>query len=243
MKYKIMMGVLAFLLIVSMVNVSAVTFWQERYFRGNYTTQVRGVVIWDFGNLLPDKIKSGSELETYVWYNMYPQKWNRDNPNYAVRYCNMTITFWEYLGNSSKRIYNQTFTSASEDKLNAKYFVNLNQGDSYDVDIFCVFSDNRPEFLEELPADFSIVTPTWECKECQYYEWSVLEQDIAKAKTIGDNTLDIVGYIKQVVLLNYEIAIALFWLILLSGGFIGISLVFVGVYWLFLYFRRVVRVR
>ena len=242
MKTKILTLMFGILLLMSIANVSAVQYYQSKSFIGDDTTRIHASLFWDFGELSDDSVRSGNSLQTYVWYNIYPSTWNRANPNYAIQYCNMTVNFFGHMDNVSTLIYNKTYTGVGDDDPNAKYFVELTKGDGYTVTVDCVFAGIRPELLE-LPADFSIVTPTWECKSCQQYEWSLLEQDIAKAKTIGENTVDVVGFIKQLVLLNFEIVIALFWLILIGTTFVASSLVFVGIYWLFLYLRKVVKVR
>ena len=242
MKNKIITLMLGILLLVTMANVSAVQYFQTKSFIGNDTTNLYASVFWDFGELTKENIKGGNPLQTYVLYNIYPSYWNLANPDYAVQTCNMTIRFFQYMDNSSRIIYNKEYTGATDDDPNAKYFVKLNKGDGYSVDVTCQFSGIRPDSLD-IPADFSIVTPTWECKACQFYEWSLLEQDIAKAKVIGENTKDVVGFIKQLILLNFEIVLALFWLILIAVSFMGTSLIFVGIYWMFLYLRKVTKIK
>ena len=242
MKNKIITLMLGILLLVSITNVSAVQYFQTKSFIGNDTISAYASVFWGFDELTKENIKSGNPLESYVWYNIYPSEWNLANPDYAVQTCNMTIRFFQFMDNSSRIIYNKEYTGATDDDPNAKYFVKLNKGDGYSVTIDCKFSGIRPDSLD-MPSDFSIVTPTWECKACQFYEWSLLEQDIAKAKVIGDNTRDVVGFIKQLVSINFEIVLSLFWLVLIAVSFLGTSLIFVGIYWMYLYLRKVAKIK
>ena len=72
-------------------------------------------------------------------------------------------------------------------------------------------------------------------------EWSVLEKDILKADTIGDNVVTISDYIKRLFLLNFEIFLALFWIFLILMVFGAISLIFLGVYWIFALLKGVMK--
>jgi len=242
MKNQIMLLMLGIILLTSIANVSAVQYFQDRYFVGNDTTRVHASLFWDIGYLTPDHVTGGNKLQTYIYYNIYPADWNSQNAlNYSVQYCNIQINFFKEMDNSSTLIYNATYTSATDDIYNAKYFVELEQNDGYTADIDCKFAHQRPSRLE-LPADFSMVTPSWECKACQMYKWNLLEQQTAVTKNVGDNTLEVFDFIKKLVYLNFEILIAIFWLIMIGFVFLAFSLIFTGIYWLFLYLKRVARI-
>jgi hypothetical protein len=240
MKNKIIMMMFAIFLLASIINVSAIEYYQVKSFQGNQTTRSHTLLIADTSGLVSDHIKSGNPFQAYFLYTIYVQKWNTDNPDYAVQNCNMTIRFLDSLDNSSDIIFNRVFTGVEEDTINAKYFVELYTSDLVTATIDCLFSGTRPDDLD-MPITISTVAPTWECKACQYYEWSVLEQDIVKAQTIGSNTIEVMEFIKGVVLLNFEIIIAIFWIILIIAGLTATSLIFIGVYWLFLWFRSIGR--
>lgn len=232
------MMMFAIFLLASLTTISAVEFYQVQSFQGNFTTRNHIYLKWDTGNLASDHIKSGNPLQAYFYYTIYIKKWNEENPDYSVQNCNMTIR----LVGDNRTIYNEIFTGAEEDTINAKYFIELNKDDLYTNTIDCEFSGIRPDDLD-MPVTISVVTPTWECKACQYYEWSILSQDIIKAQTIGENTVEVFEFIKELIYLNFEIIIAIFWLILIGVSFVATSLIFVGIYWLFLYLRRVTNVK
>jgi hypothetical protein len=137
-------------------------------------------------------------------------------------------------------MHNETITKDDPDIFRDKYFVRLKQGDSMRSELNCVYENNRPEKFE-IPASMTIVTPTWECKSCQYYEWSVIERDILKAESIGANTVEVVDYIKRLISLNFEIVIAMFWIALIFVTGLSTSLIFVAIYWLFLFLRRYIK--
>jgi len=217
-----------------MSSVSAVQYWQQRYFKGNDTTQIHSAFEWTGSILTDDYIKSGNKLQSYVLYNIYPAKWNAENINYSVEYCNISIIYYGNLDNSTTEIFTQTYTDETNDDLNAKYFVEVEEGGGYFTDIYCKFSGTRPVGLET-PADFTIVTPTWECKECQYYEWTLLQRDIDKAETIGQRTNQVYIYISNFIEQQFEIWLVIFWVFLIFLAFASTSLVFIGIYWIYLF--------
>ena len=93
----------------------------------------------------------------------------------------------------------------------------------------------------DMPFQQQIVMPTWECKACQYYEWSLVEINIEKAKIIGENVVDTSKYIKKLFMLNFEILLALFWVLIILLLFAVIGMVFSGIYWIYIYLRSLVR--
>lgn len=228
---------LVFLLLIS--SVSAVQYHQQRLYRDdNLTTRIHSFVLWTDTIYADDYIKGDGNLEFYVWYNIYVKSWNSKTPDYEVESCNFFVRYNSNLGNESQVLINETYTENDEDLLNAKYFVTLEKGESALIDIDCKFKNNRNI---DTPADFNLVFPTWECKACQFYEWSVLERDIIKAEIIGANTIDVMEYIKDLVYLNFEIWIMLFWVILIQTALIPMSLIFVGIYFLFLTLKRIIK--
>jgi len=241
-KKNVIALVVVLFLFISIAGVSAVQYFQGKTFIDDDRINNRASYFWDVGDLTSDHVKSGGKLQVYVRYDVYTAKWNRDNPDYAVDNCNFTIEFLDGFTGNMTIIYNQIFTGITEDVSMAKYFVELDKGDGFNANFNCKFSGIRPELLE-MPVSMSIVTPTWECKECQYYEWSILEIDVQKAKTIGDNTADVVDYIKSLIILNYEFFVIFFWIFLLAIGWFAFSLIFIGVYWLYLYLKGVSGIR
>lgn len=234
--------VMVLFLFASIVNVSAVSYFQSKIFIDNDRINSRASFDWDVGDLTSDHVSNGDKLEAYIRYDVYTASWNKDNPAYAVENCNMTIEFFDWLTRNTTIIYNEVFTGITPDISMAKYFIQMDKGDGFSVNFNCKFSGIRPELLE-MPVNFAIITPTWECKECQYYEWSKLEVDIQKAKTIGDNRVETMGYIKDLIILNYEFLIIFFWLFLFSIVWVAFSFIFIGIYWLYLYLAGVSKMR
>jgi len=219
-----------------------IQFFQKKSDMGNGTIQNHLTIVYSKGGMgiTEDYVTGNNPYEVYLWYNFYPNKWNTNNPNYKVDYCNFQIKFWGKMENTTTLVFNQNYTPTDPDVFNAKYFMKLNDGDGMIADQICYF-ENKTYTGLDFPAEMQLVTPTWECKACQYYEWSLQERDIVKAKTIGDNIVDTSGYIKKLILLNFEIWLALFWVFMILMIFISIGLIFMVAYWFYLYIKGLVK--
>lgn len=225
-----------FALIFLMNLVSSIQYFQTREFSltDNRTTIVHASVGYSGIDGTADHIKSGNPLEVYVLYNTYIETWNLGAPNNKVDHCNLLVIHNPSLTNTSLIIFNQNFT---DDNKNAQVFVNLEKGDSMTSTFRCVFQTQAGRVLLT-PADFTIVTPTWECKECQQFEWSKTALTIEKAISINFFVEQNVEFIKDFVFLNFEFWIIVFWIILIIMLLIAVSLIFTGIFWIYLFIKR-----
>lgn len=237
---KYILFMLGMILLVSCVS-AVVIYDQNDNFPINTThiSRSHASVFWSKGQFseVKDMINSDDLLEISVLYSMFPKTWKEQNYDYRVENCTLTINYFEQLLNYHFVIYNETVTSEDSDIFDKKYFIRLKEGDGFTADIDCYFTNEDLRILD-MPSELIIVSPTWECKACQYYEWTVLQRDIGKAEIIGDNVVSIWEYIKEFVNLNFEFILGLFWLSLIFFAVGGMGLVFVGVYYLFIYLRK-----
>ncbi len=226
--------------IILLTGVQAqITYFAENYVYDNYT-QLHGVVSYDKD--VDDFISGENPLELYFWYDVYVTSWNELNPDFSVSDCNISIEQFPYasnilgIGNVSESFKDSKIFT--DDYRNAKYFVRMNDGDLVFFDMFCNFDDTSSGLL--VPASFQVVTPTWECKACQYYEWTLLDRDIQKSEQAGNKVVGIVDSIRNVVYLNFEIWLILFWIVLIIIAIHSTGLLFIGIIWLFAYLKGLV---
>lgn len=238
--YIILLGMV--IILAMSVNVEATTqFWQEKYLEPENETNVISDHLFytylDKDSL--DYISGDNPLQVYLWYSIYVKTWNEQNPTYSIEYCNLTVKTYTSVSNTPS-IYTEVYTENTDDISNGQYFVQLNEGDVIIADIFCKFDDDMPENLE-IPETMQIVTPTWNCRACQYYEWLQRDKSIQKAKLTGNNINTIVSYITDYLQLNYEIVLTLFWIFNILILFSVITLIFVGGFWLYTYLSRLAK--
>lgn len=239
MKNKIILFAFAFFLLLNLS--SAIITYQQKgiYLNDSHTTRIHSLVFRTEGSYMgiSDRISSDELLEVYVKYSLYPQTWNTQNPDYSINNCTFTINYFEHLSNISQEIYTRTINYSDTDVYDDKYFIKLKIGDGFTSDIDCYFQNTTSRILET-PSEMIIVSPSWECKACQYYEWTILQRDIEKTQLVGRNSVTIWDFIKELITLNFEIILALFWLLLFIIFLGGIGLLFLGLYWAFLWVRN-----
>jgi hypothetical protein len=179
-----------------------------------------------------DSIENGRPLEVYVLFSTWVDESNRNTPAYNVSFCNFTIGYSSFLTpNITTNVFSQTSATTIT---NAKYFLRLQKGDSAEFNLDCIFSNNRSL---EIPASFTVVSPSWECKECQMYLWSQDYVKLNTASSLGTYKTIIWGYVTGLVKLNYEIIIILFWVILIELFLFIVGILITSLFWLYLWFR------
>jgi len=219
---------------------SELMFWQQKWEGDGVgyvpvgNTKIRSVVVYnaDENNF----VTGGNQFEFYFWYDIYISNWNKMNPDFFVDWCNFTIRQYPSLSNVSAFTYSNLFT---EDYNNAKYFLRLDDGDTAYADIECHFNSTNHSLY--IPATLQVVTPTWECQACQYYEWTLVERNIVKAREVGDNIVDVFDGMKNIISLNFEIWLAFFWIVLIVVAVHSTGLLFIGIIWLFAYMKNLIK--
>jgi len=244
MKNKIVMFAVVFLLLLNLSS-ALVSFYQEiSYpFPSTHTTRISNSVFWvegwygDYPNIVKDEIKDEDILEIEIDYSMYPKSWNAVNIGYEITNCTFTINYFAQKSNQSYVYYQETITGNDTDVMAKKYFVRVPMKDGISTWMECYYADETKRSLLT-PTELDVKLPTYECKSCQYYEWSVQQRQVVKAQVIGENVVDVWTYIKELVILNFEIFIALFWFLMILILLVALSMIFIGIYYLFLFLRK-----
>jgi hypothetical protein len=234
MKNKIIvsMTVLALLLMIS--NIMAVEYFQTKENMGNNTLRNRIFVYYNPLDATESFIKDGYPLEIVVNYRSYVNTWNQLNPQNAIDHCNITINYFSGLNNLTTTVLQTNFSNVIDYETD-QYFFRLYPKDSFSSEMDCLYEITPPITLE-MPVEQSISSPTNACKSCQYYKWTVQERKIIKAQNLGDKTVVVVEYIKQLFIINFEIVAVLFWIALIILLLASIGLIFFGmsyiIFWL-----------
>jgi len=244
-RYKWLMSI-AFLVLMVMPMVTAeIEYWQTIEDIGNQSVK-NHLFYCNYDNTgienLSSFISGNDYLETYILYNLYPNTFNLANPSFAVDNCNIVIKQITNL-NGTSVLLNETYTGSSFDISNGKYFLRMKPQDCGSADIVCEYNyyANLTHPILTIPAEMQLVTPTQECKSCQYYEWIQTYRSVEKAQYLNSIRTDIMGYIKQLFLLNFEMWLAFFWIFLILMIFVGIGMIFVVLWWLYYYLKAVAK--
>lgn len=238
---KIIISLICMIFLIGLVSAD-MEYFQKRLDMGNGTLKNHIFTMYSKGGFgTADYIKGDNPYELYFLANSYIQTWNSQNTFYKIRKCEINISILKAFSNNSNSVHYQNFTSLDADQKEIKYFVQLHDGDSVSADGICYFENTSYDFNKGLymPLEIQLVSPTWECKACQLYENSLLSDNVAKSKTIGDHIVTISDYIKKLFMINFEIVLALFWLSMIMLLFTAISFIFLIAYYLYAYLRRV----
>lgn len=245
----VLFGVIFFITLLSFdLVLSGVQFYQVKQDRGNGTIRNRISMLYqkegfydlNFNQLTNDYVLGKSPFECYIQYSFNVQSSNLLNINNQVNYCNLKIWVWKHLEPNQTLVFEKNFTESMPDTTNAQYFFQLYDGDQAISQQECYFV-NRTSYPFDFPADMQMIQPTSQCKSCQFYLWSKQEADISKAQIIGNNFVLISNYVQRLVILNFEIIIVLFWVLIILSLFIAVGLIFMGGYWIFLYLWQVIK--
>jgi hypothetical protein len=209
-----------------------ITFWGQTF---NYSDTQNLYATISYDSDTEDFVTAGKPLEIPIAYDIYVDSWNDLNPDYPVDYCNFSVGQATAVSNVSV-VFSKL---VNDDYRNAKYFVRMEDGDFVTISMDCHFNSTNISYLI-FPGSFQIEPPTWECKACQYYEWSVIERDIEKAENVGDKFTDVVDNMYNIIFINFEIWLALFWVVLIVVAVHSTGLLFVGIVWLFGYLRGLI---
>lgn len=241
MKNKLLLTISAFILVLLMINLvsSELAFFQIKQDLGNGT--IRNYLYGNYDKVLSqvsnDYVKGNNPYEIDLNYRAYLKSWNIANPNNSVSYCNFQISLNGQLDNVTRVIYQENFSANNPDINNKDYFLRLSGDDFFSAEQKCYFTNQSYSYLY-MPVEMQLYTPSWECKACQYYKWSLLQKDVIKADSLNSKVTRVFGYIKEIVLLNFEILLSLFWIFLIMMIFVSISFIFLGVYYLYLYIKE-----
>lgn len=231
------------LLMAMMINIAEarLSFFQQKYYMGNGTVKDHIFGLYNKNDYLgEDFVSTSKPLEAYLFYSIYPKKSNNQTAlQYQVSRCDLNVYITGRNVNATI-VWNQTFNDLTDDVNNGKYFVQLANGEGIFADIICYYKNTSDNDFH-IPAVMQLVTPTTECKECQFYEWSLIERDIVKARSIGDNVVTVADYIKRLFMLNFEIWLSFFWIFLILMVLMTLGFIFMGIYWLFKYLNNMAK--
>lgn len=242
--------ILATIILISNVATANQYFEYSRFLGDNATLQKFASMTYEKTDY--DTIKSGNQFQFYIWYYGNAGDWITQ-PQYAnntLKNCNLKVQIAKgtsLLSQVDTTPINQTLITLldqnfTENVQSGKYFVSLNPLDSAYITMNCVFINPsaRPNRFD-MPMDFNIVSPTYECKACQYYEWATDEVTLNKAKTLGEYTGVNLNYISRFFGMFYEIFVIGFWVLMIFILILAIALIFFGISWLFKWMSKWVK--
>lgn len=239
---KIIISMFALLLLINFISAGS-QFYMTKNDLGDKIIQNRITFCYDkrmsvvLGDI-SDNVQGDNFYESYFLYSVYVKKWNQDNPNYMIDYCNMSVYQSSRITNYTSIFYSY-FTQADSDLSNLKYFLRMKDGDCVIAEQQCKYNLYANVSNLDIPIDMQLVTSTWECKACQRYENSILSRSIDKTNAINTNTISVSTFIKNLILLNFEILLMIFWVFMILLLFVSVGLIFLIFWWMYFYIKEI----
>lgn len=198
--------------------------------------------LFDLGGT-KDYIKSGKPNEIGIGYTSTIKDWNNQYIDNKVPICQIQIRKLNKNQDTFSTpfnvglLLNKNITELSD--VNDYFIVQLYDNEYFYVNTICLFSNKSNINYTGMNMPFSMQTfsPTYNCKPCQFSEFSQHLSDTIKKDTFDNYDVNIKNYTKGFIDICFEIFIYSFWVLLIVLFFSIIALIFWGGYWLYFYLR------
>jgi hypothetical protein len=190
------------------------------------------------------------------YYVVEPLPLNLSGSHGVVDWCNFTIvhthniygtTFIAWQGFFGGELLNTTIETQSyyfdNASLNSgKILINMRDKDSVSAKMKCHYSNSNYLYDESILAGrFTTFMPSFECKGCTQYTLEDLSNQVEQQENITANELSIYQNIQTAVGWNFQVWLIVSWVLKIGFIFLGVALIFIGVYWFYLFLENIAR--
>jgi hypothetical protein len=256
---KINLMLISFLVIASIIipiTSAEVSLWTDIYI--NHDTQtVSQYGYYQFDDTSARGVGRDKAIEMILWYEVEGLPYDLSIGNYSgyVDWCNLTIrhdineyggTFYSVLGleggnyiNTTTETDNYYFENTTTIEFDQLYYF-LKDKDSLTVDMKCHYTDPSSVFVESiLFGRVNVILGAYECNDCEEYSFEQLSNEIDRSEQIISDQNEVYDKIQSVVAINFNIWLIVSWIIKIGLLFTAVTLVFGGIYWLYLLFKSI----
>lgn len=170
-----------------------------------------------------------------------------DTGNYTVNYCEYNVTHIKTDYDNDGNLINTTsidygFVYSGTPTNTTYLFFQMKNRDSLITDLRCYYNDSDYLYDESiLFARGGIYLPANKCNDCEEYTLEELSNAIERTDEIIADETGIYNTIQTLIGFIFQLWLAVFWLIKLVLLLTGVTLIFAGVYYLFLFLRDIER--
>lgn len=255
MKYKNYMIFLILALFTINFASAEVSLWSEVYINeGDQTVSRYGYFQFDDTSIRG--VGRDKPIEMIIYYDAEDLPYDLSVGGYVgyVDWCNLTIrhdqneyggSFWSAIGFTGGEYLNTTTTTdsyyfANSTGNNGFLSYDLKDKDSLTVEFECHYTDASSVFVESIFfGDFSTFFGAYECDDCEEYSLEELSNAIARNEEIIIEQAEVWNKIQAIIDINYNIWIIMSWIVKIALLFTAVSLIFGGIYWLYLLFKSI----
>lgn len=163
----------------------------------------------------------------------------------SVDWCNYTIVHDRNFYNSDGTFYNYTTETTNylfeNQAFNITQLVfNMRSRDSLRVNMECHYTDPNYLYVENiLVGRFFTYIPSFECDGCEKYTLEEISHQTDTQDEITKNELDVYSRIQTLISWNWNIWLIVGWIIRIGFIFLGLFLIFSGVYYFYKLFDNI----
>src|SRR4030042_3496075 len=179
-------------------------------------------------------------------YVIEPLPYNLSGYGGEVDWCNLSINHLNHIYNSDSELINTTstlynvYTGGVTNLSTGTIDITVFDKDSILVDMECHYTNSSTLYVENvLVGQYTTYFPSFECKGCSDYSLEELSNEIDRSDEIALDQTRIYENIQGIISLIFKLWLIVNWLIKIAFVVISISLIFIGVYYLYHLFKDV----
>jgi hypothetical protein len=262
MKNKNIFGMIlgTIFLLAIMQNISGEIFLWNTVTTNNITNMTNFHAYYQFEDTSTTGIGSGQDTKVIFRYHIEPLPLNLTGDNVTfgeIDYCNFTIihtrniygvTFVAFEGFSGGQLLNTTietqniFAEANASVNDGELFVLMRDKDSVVADMKCHHTTLEGLYENNILAgSFATYMSSYECSQCIDYSLEQLSNMAVRNENITASQISVYHNVQRVVDFNWQIWLIISWVIKIGFIFVGVGLIFAGVYYFYIFFDNMGR--
>lgn len=258
MRNKILSLMLVSIFLVTLMSISVSSeMWYWNTVNLDYDDQtVAQHGYYQFDDTSAKGVGRNKPIDLTIWYDVEGLPYDL-TPTYAgnVDWCNLTITHLEneygtefvaWQGVVGGEYINTTTTVDSYlfentiNHTNGQLEYSMKDKDGLTVDMKCHYTDGNSTFVDNiLFGRYTTFFGAYQCDDCEEYSLEELSNTVERNDEIIIEETQVYENIQSVVDMNYQLWLIASWLVKIGFVIIAVSLVFAGVYYLYLFFKDI----
>lgn len=259
MKNKIFTLALVSVFLVTLFSASvSAEMWYWNTININYDDQTTTQYgYYQFDDTSGQGVGRNKPIEVIIWYEVEGLPYDLSSSNYSgyVDWCNLTITHlkneygtnfvaWEgfvggeYINTTEDvdSIYFENTTTFS----NGQFFYDMKDKDGLTIAMECHYTDINSLYVENiLFGRFTTYFGAYECDNCEEYSLEELSNSVERNDEIIAEQTEVYNKIQYVVDMNFNLWLIASWFVKIGFLILAVSLVFAGVYYLYVFFKDI----
>lgn len=258
MKKLIFITAIAIITLAFMINSASaeVYLWTDININNDLDT-VSQHAYYQFDDTSSLGVGRHKDVPLIIYYVVEPLPYNLTAVGYGgeIDWCNLSFThtkneygteFVAFQGITAGELINTTveysslYFSGTGNVSSGTVEFDLRDKDSLVANMKCHYTDDQYLYVENvLFGRFDTFLPAFECEGCTEYTLEELSNEIQRNEEITEEQTEIYEKTQEVISRNYELWVIASWLVKIAFLMIAVTLIFLGIYHLYKFFRGI----